>query len=170
MHMLGRACRHLVEINVGWLDRLTDGGLEALFAGCSGLHTVDLCGCVAVGDGAVVAAARACPSLRKLGLHCVRRLTDTSMLALAGAGSGSLSSLNVSGCRRIGVAALQAVCDAHPGLHTCAALRSINVSGCLALVGVTCGCAAKRDEARRDRWAEGHGAVWVPLDFRHRVI
>lgn len=61
----------------------------------------------------------------------------------AGAPQFGLLSLNVSGCVLLKAAAMQALCDAFPSLHTCPQQRSLNVSGCLALTNVRCKCRQK---------------------------
>eukprot|EP00850_Spirogloea_muscicola_P018196 SM000164S02258 [mRNA] locus=s164:187552:188910:- [translate_table: standard] len=101
---------------------------------------LDLCGCYLLTDRAVIALAAWCPNLRALGLHCCRQLTDLSMRALAASGA-RLRAGRPGGCVLLRAPAVQAVCDAFPALHTCAGRRSLNVSGCLALLPVSCRCA-----------------------------
>lgn len=51
-----------------------------------------------------------------------------------------LLSLNLGMCTYLSAPAVQAVCDAFPGLHTCAERHSLNISGCLNLISVHCVC------------------------------
>lgn len=62
--------------------------------------------------------------------------------------SYGLTSLNLGMCTYLSAPAVQAVCDAFPGLHTCAERHSLNISGCLNLISVHCVCVA---EARKER-------------------
>lgn len=54
-----------------------------------------------------------------------------------------LISLNVGMCAHLSAPAVQAVCDAFPGLHTCPEKHSLIISGCLNLIGVHCLCVVK---------------------------
>ncbi|KAH7423984.1 hypothetical protein KP509_12G084300 [Ceratopteris richardii] len=62
--------------------------------------------------------------------------------------SCGLRSLNVGMCTHLSAQAVQAVCDAFPGLHTCAERHSLNISACLHLTSVHCACV---NEARKQR-------------------
>ena len=63
----------------------------------------------------MVAAARLCPRLAALGLHCCRRLTDAAMRAAA-QHLRHLTSLNVSGCVPLSPRAVQACSCFSPAL------------------------------------------------------
>ncbi|KAL3699518.1 hypothetical protein R1sor_017540 [Riccia sorocarpa] len=51
-----------------------------------------------------------------------------------------LMSLNLSQCVHLSAAAVQAVCNAYPALHTCPGKCSLTISGCLNLTSVHCKC------------------------------
>ncbi|KAL2609192.1 hypothetical protein R1flu_027765 [Riccia fluitans] len=67
-------------------------------------------------------------------------------------GSG-LMSLNLSQCVHLSAAAVQAVCNAYPALHTCPDKCSLNISGCLNLTSVHCKCGTgtRRERGSRQR-------------------
>eukprot|EP00250_Pteridium_aquilinum_P004469 c14673_g1_i1 orf=250-1365(+) len=60
-----------------------------------------------------------------------------------------LHSLNLGMCTHLSAPAVQAVCDAFPGLHTCAERHSLNISACLNLTSVHCACVAEARKQRR---------------------
>ncbi|GJP45781.1 hypothetical protein CLOM_g5117 [Closterium sp. NIES-68] len=78
----------------------------------------------------------------RLNLPATPRMGDatTVLYSRPPRASQGLVSLNISGCLAIAPTALQAVCVAHPHLHTCPALRSLNTSGCMSLQAVHCRC------------------------------
>ncbi|CAK0737833.1 hypothetical protein CVIRNUC_000955 [Coccomyxa viridis] len=126
----------LRSVNLGWCEGVTEEGVQSLARCCRQLEVLDLCGCVKVQDMGVVAVALNCKALRSLGLHCCRRLTDASMAACA-LKLRNLSSLNISGCLSMSPAAVQAVVDVNPSLHTCRSMqRTVIIGGCLALLEV----------------------------------
>ncbi|CAI5997567.1 unnamed protein product [Closterium sp. NIES-64] len=97
--------------------------------------------------GACERAAAAARGMRRsipprLALPATPRMGDatTVLYSRPPRGAHGLVSLNISGCLAITPSALQAVCDAHPHLHTCPARRSLNTSGCIALQPVHCHC------------------------------
>eukprot|EP00249_Psilotum_nudum_P017776 c26483_g2_i2 orf=492-1799(+) len=67
-----------------------------------------------------------------------------------------LVSLNLGMCATLSAPAVQAVCDAFPGLHTCPEKHSLNISGCLNLTSVHCVCAVEAQRERRNRAAFNH--------------
>ncbi|CAL5223987.1 g6599 [Coccomyxa viridis] len=140
LQALAQGARDLRKVNLGWCEGVTEEGVRGLAHCCSNLEVLDLCGCVKVRDMGVVAVALNCSKLTALGLHCCRRLTDASMAACA-LKLRHLSSLNISGCLSMSPAAVQAVIDANPGLHTCRSLqRTVIIGGCLSLLEVSCCC------------------------------
>ncbi|KAI5081805.1 hypothetical protein GOP47_0001548 [Adiantum capillus-veneris] len=60
-----------------------------------------------------------------------------------------LNSLNVGMCTLLSAQAVQAVCDAFPGLHTCAERHSLNISACVRLIPVHCACVTEARKQRR---------------------
>ncbi|KAK9837683.1 hypothetical protein WJX74_002890 [Apatococcus lobatus] len=136
---LTQGARKLKMLNLGWCEALTDVGIASISEHCQDLLHLDLCGCLKVGDMGVQTLA-SLRSLQSLSLHCCRRITDDGLAPLA-ATLTTLLSLNLSGCCHVTSRTVQALVDANPGLHTCRSMdRTILISGCLALEGVTCHC------------------------------
>lgn len=108
-------------------------------AGCPLLASLDLCGCVKVGDSGVVWLAWHCPALQALSLHCCRRVTDAGVFAMAEQ-LHALHSLNLSGCRRVSAVSVQVMLDANPKLHTCKARRNTILGGCATMLQASCAC------------------------------
>ncbi|MCO5557359.1 hypothetical protein L7F22_010922 [Adiantum nelumboides] len=77
-------------------------------------------------------------------------LTSCDYLKLsAGQEAFGLNSLNVGMCTFLSEQAVQAVCDAFPGLHTCAERHSLNISACHRLIPVHCACVSEARKQRR---------------------
>ena len=89
--MLGQ----LVDVDLGFCDSVTDGGLVMLAVGCPQLATLKLSatGVTDVGLGVLAAMCRGLASLNLE--HCM--VTDTGLAALA-AECPQLVSLNTEGC------------------------------------------------------------------------
>ncbi|MCO5578184.1 hypothetical protein L7F22_032022 [Adiantum nelumboides] len=163
-------CIDLQELNLGWCDMTTDIGVTGLASGCSNLRRIDLCGCWQITDRSVIALADKCHCLCVLDLYSCVRITDAAMHALANSSKnrllqtnekrrfqqsksdsidGGINSLNVGMCTLLSVQAVQAVCDAFLGLHTCAERHSLNISACHHLRPVHCACVI--EAARKQR-------------------
>ncbi|XP_074583467.1 F-box protein SKP2A-like [Curcuma longa] len=150
-------CCKLQYLNLGWCEHVSDAGVTSLVAGCPDIRALNLCGCVQITDDSVIALANGCLHLRSLGLYYCKNITDRAMYSLANSRSkrkqgpwqdssreqDGIVNLNVSQCTALTAAAVQAVCDSFPGLHTCLGRNSLIISGCLNLTSVHCYCAIK---------------------------
>ncbi|KAK4741033.1 hypothetical protein SAY87_024621 [Trapa incisa] len=170
LQAIGRNCRWLQSLNLGWCDNISDDGVVRLAFGCPHLRVLDLCGCVRITDDSVIALANGCPYLTSLGLYYCQNITDRAMYSLAhsrikhralsapstwqpssvslsasrkkgGDDDEGLRSLNISQCTALTPPAVQALCDSFPALHTCPGRHSLIISGCLSLTSVHCACA-----------------------------
>ncbi|KAJ8466274.1 hypothetical protein OPV22_028826 [Ensete ventricosum] len=160
LQAVSRHCSELQSLNLGWCESVSDKGVTSLAAGCPNLRALDLCGCVLITDESVIAIANCCPHLRSLDLYYCQNITDRAMYSLvnsrmkswhglwrddAGSSHGNdnegLMNLNISQCTALTAAAVQAVCDSFPSLHTCPGRHSLIISGCLGLTSVRCACA-----------------------------
>ena len=119
-----RRKRWMVAFRRLWgCDKVAEGGIPALSAGCGQLQSIDLRGCYKVTDVGISALSAGCGQLQSIDLTCCKKVTDAGILALS-AGCGQLQSINHRGCYKVtdaGISALSAGCGQ---------LQSINLYGC----------------------------------------
>ncbi|XP_012446458.1 F-box protein SKP2A [Gossypium raimondii] len=159
LQAIGRNCKMLQSLNLGWCDNVGDIGVMSLAYGCPDLKCLDLCGCVRITDDSVIALADKCLHLRSLDLYYCRNITDRAMYSLAHSRVNNkpslwqsmkgrydeegLRSLNISQCTALTPSAVQTLCDTFPALHTCSGRHTLVMSGCLSLTSVHCACAVQ---------------------------
>jgi hypothetical protein len=159
LHEISQRCRHLVQLSVAYLFRVTSDAVELVVRSCTGIQSLDLTmhhcitdttiGVVArslphlrhlvlaycgnITDRGVSHLAQYCRGLRSLDLSYCRHVTDTSLLMLAGR-CAQLSSLQLACCRQVtdaGIAVLAAACTGLVSLNLsyCVNLTDSGVSG-----------------------------------------
>ena len=72
----------LVGLDLGYCDRISDGGMVALCPQLGHLRTLSLCGCRGCGDATAEALGRHCRQLISLNLELLTALTDIGVQAV----------------------------------------------------------------------------------------
>jgi hypothetical protein len=91
----------LTQLNLSWCTRFTPAALANLAAACgTALRSVDFTESKLT-DDAVLALVESCPQLEHVILDACPKVTDSSVIKLAGACGASLRSLSLSNCYRV---------------------------------------------------------------------
>jgi hypothetical protein len=121
---LGRQPRgeHLRCVNLSFAPSLTSAGLKVLCEAAPELETVNLAGCVLLGDNDMVTLASNCGHVKSLGVSFVKRLSDAALCTLAD--YLWLEELDLSGLSRLTDDGIEVLCLEFAGL------LQLDLSGC----------------------------------------
>eukprot|EP00903_Cladosiphon_okamuranus_P017842 g16420.t1 len=121
----------LTDLELSHCSGVSSQAIGALLRGLGQqLVSLDLSGCLEMGDKHVAEVARGCPSVTSVDLSSCMGLTDQGLVAFAsGSGLSSLQRLLVSGCPGVGDDGLRAVLDG------CLALQELSAGGCKEVTG-----------------------------------
>jgi hypothetical protein len=135
---------HVRNVGLKKCKAITDAGVQALAAGCSGLTAIHLEDCSAITDAGAQALARGCPGLISIDLCRCSAITDAGAQALA-KGCPGLTAIRLKGCSAITDAGAQALARGCPGLISidlcrCSAMTDAGAQalarGCRGLISI----------------------------------
>jgi F-box/leucine-rich repeat protein 2/20 len=124
---LGRGCRELTSLCLGWCD-ISDNALLVLSEQCTLLEELDVSGCGRISDAGVSAVTNGCRCLSTLSIEGCR---EVSAWAVA-SGSAPITSLNMGGCTLVTDGGVGAIAAAYPRLRALS-LRLCRAVGDVAL-------------------------------------
>lgn len=107
-------------------DGVTGKGLQSLAKHCTRLHTLELVGCLLVGDKDVGAFKKGnwIETLKQLSISGCKEVTDAGVLKISESVGPNLSILNISGCDSTDTGAAHIV-------QYCQQLRELDISNCV---------------------------------------
>jgi F-box and leucine-rich repeat protein GRR1 len=95
------AAASLTQLNLSWCSRFSSTAFKNLAAAMgTALRSIDLTECKLT-DDTIIALAESCPQLEVAILDACPKITDTSVIKLAGSCGASLRTLSLSGCYRV---------------------------------------------------------------------
>ena len=113
----------LVMLDLGYCERISDGGMVALCPELRALRTLSLCGCRGCGDRTAEALGLHCRGLTSLNLELLTALTDLGVQAVV-RGCRGLAELLLGGCHRLSNISTSIVAD-----HLASPLRRLGLGG-----------------------------------------
>lgn len=175
---LASRCSYLMIVDLCGCLWITDRSVIALADNCHHLRALGLYSCVDITDAAMYALANSSKSRIGQASHHKSTHNHSNFMTRSALVSSTVSccsfdyiesllnekegygliSLNLGMCTYLSAPAVQAVCDAFVGLHTCPERHSLNISGCLNLISVHCVCVV---EAQREKEKVSHAAPIV---------